>query len=111
MPQGKGPGRGIVKSGNAGNSSKPSPPTSKTASTSTKSEPQLDKEKPLFPPGSKYPLSLLNERYRGFILQQSSNPLKYLRCQKNDWQKPEVIAVSIPPGSDLSSEDIKIESS
>ncbi|KAL7285060.1 hypothetical protein ACG7TL_000151 [Trametes sanguinea] len=47
------PKRGIVKSGNAGNSSK-----------STKELPAAQTnpdEKPLFPPGSKYPLSLLHE--------------------------------------------------
>ncbi|OSD00833.1 P-loop containing nucleoside triphosphate hydrolase protein [Trametes coccinea BRFM310] len=57
------PKRGIVKSGNAGNSSK-----------STKELPAAQTnpdEKPLFPPGSKYPLSLLHER-----------------CQKNGWEKP-----------------------
>lgn len=71
MPQKKGPGRGIVKSGNAGNSSKSSPLTPKAASSSAKPESQpLDKEKPLFPPGSKYPLSLLNERYQGLIVKQ-----------------------------------------
>ncbi|KAA1467821.1 P-loop containing nucleoside triphosphate hydrolase protein [Dentipellis sp. KUC8613] len=63
------PRRGIVKSGNAGNSSKvtttgPSAPPKAGAS---------DAEKPLFPPGSKFPLSLLNER-----------------CQKNGWDKPKV---------------------
>ncbi|RPD64692.1 P-loop containing nucleoside triphosphate hydrolase protein [Lentinus tigrinus ALCF2SS1-7] len=59
------PKRGIVKSGNAGNSSKPSklPPPAANAT----------EEKPLFPPGSKYPLSLLHER-----------------CQKNGWEKPVV---------------------
>ncbi|KAM5535888.1 hypothetical protein V8D89_010506 [Ganoderma adspersum] len=57
------PKRGIVKSGNAGNSSKPS--------KSSPSAPTPPEEKPLFPPGSKYPLSLLHER-----------------CQKNGWEKP-----------------------
>ncbi|PIL31325.1 hypothetical protein GSI_06023 [Ganoderma sinense ZZ0214-1] len=57
------PKRGIVKSGNAGNSSKPSKPPP--------SAPATPEEKPLFPPGSKYPLSLLHER-----------------CQKNGWEKP-----------------------
>ncbi|KIJ54301.1 hypothetical protein M422DRAFT_25225 [Sphaerobolus stellatus SS14] len=67
MPPRK-PGRGIVKTGNAGNSSKSSPlPAPPPAN-------EPPKEKPLFPPGSKLPLSLLNER-----------------CQKNGWQKPEVI--------------------
>ena len=45
------PRKGIVKSGNAGNSSKaPSQPTDDPT------------EKPLFPSGSKFPLSLLHER-------------------------------------------------
>ena len=48
------PKKGIVKSGNAGNSSK----TSKPSAIDT-----IEKEKPLFPPGFKYPLSLLHERY------------------------------------------------
>ncbi|KAI8990673.1 P-loop containing nucleoside triphosphate hydrolase protein [Trametes punicea] len=57
------PKRGIVKSGNAGNSAKSGkPPATVSASP---------EEKPLFPPGSKYPLSLLHER-----------------CQKNGWEKP-----------------------
>ncbi|KAG7452226.1 P-loop containing nucleoside triphosphate hydrolase protein [Guyanagaster necrorhizus] len=55
------PRKGIVKSGNAGNSSKPS----------DKPSDSTDREKSLFPPGSKYPLSLLHER-----------------CQKNGWEKP-----------------------
>ncbi|PCH34268.1 nucleoside triphosphate hydrolase protein [Wolfiporia cocos MD-104 SS10] len=59
------PKRGIVKSGNVGNSSKPS--KQPAAATSA------PEEKPLFPPGSKYPLSLLHER-----------------CQKNGWEKPVV---------------------
>ncbi|KAK0481842.1 P-loop containing nucleoside triphosphate hydrolase protein [Armillaria novae-zelandiae] len=55
------PRKGIVKSGNAGNSSKqPDKPSDST-----------DRERALFPPGSKYPLSLLHER-----------------CQKNGWEKP-----------------------
>ncbi|KAK0198729.1 P-loop containing nucleoside triphosphate hydrolase protein [Armillaria mellea] len=55
------PRSGIVKSGNAGNSSKqPDKPSDST-----------DRERALFPPGSKYPLSLLHER-----------------CQKNGWEKP-----------------------
>ncbi|KAI0640102.1 P-loop containing nucleoside triphosphate hydrolase protein [Trametes polyzona] len=57
------PKRGIVKSGNAGNSSK----STKAPDTA----PAKPEEKPLFPPGSKYPLSLLHER-----------------CQKNGWEKP-----------------------
>ncbi|KIP11667.1 hypothetical protein PHLGIDRAFT_27719 [Phlebiopsis gigantea 11061_1 CR5-6] len=60
------PKKGIIKSGNAGNSSKPS---------NQKTPPDLSKtkEKPLFPPGSQYPLSLLNER-----------------CQKEGWYRPVV---------------------
>ncbi|KAJ6520085.1 P-loop containing nucleoside triphosphate hydrolase protein [Mycena sanguinolenta] len=54
------PRKGIVKSGNAGNSSKAS---SKPAAESNASD-------SIFPPGYKYPLSLLNER-----------------CQKNGWEK------------------------
>ncbi|KAK0465451.1 P-loop containing nucleoside triphosphate hydrolase protein [Desarmillaria tabescens] len=55
------PRKGIVKSGNAGNSSR----------QSDKQSDPTDREKSLFPPGSKYPLSLLHER-----------------CQKNGWEKP-----------------------
>ncbi|KZT08749.1 P-loop containing nucleoside triphosphate hydrolase protein [Laetiporus sulphureus 93-53] len=61
------PKRGIVKSGNAGNSSKASKPQDAAPATT------IVEEKPLFPPGSKYPLSLLHER-----------------CQKNGWEKPQV---------------------
>ncbi|KAI0275281.1 P-loop containing nucleoside triphosphate hydrolase protein [Gloeopeniophorella convolvens] len=59
------PKKGIVKSGNAGNSTKPSKQV----------DPPKDdgKAPPLFPPGSKYPLSLLQER-----------------CSKNGWEKPVV---------------------
>lgn len=53
------PRKGIVKSGNAGNSSKAPPPKQPAAADS--SVPQVDGQ-PLFPPGFKYPLSLLNER-------------------------------------------------
>ncbi|KAJ7631194.1 P-loop containing nucleoside triphosphate hydrolase protein [Roridomyces roridus] len=56
------PRKGIVKSGNAGNSSKPSPKPADPVND--------DQPAPLFPPGSKYPLSLLQER-----------------CQKNGWEK------------------------
>ncbi|KAF8445690.1 P-loop containing nucleoside triphosphate hydrolase protein [Boletus edulis BED1] len=59
-------GKGIVRSGNAGNSSKNSSKPSVPQATSLE-------DKPLFPPGSKYPLSLLHER-----------------CQKNGWEKPTV---------------------
>ncbi|TFK77465.1 P-loop containing nucleoside triphosphate hydrolase protein, partial [Pluteus cervinus] len=59
------PRKGIVKSGNAGNSSKTSISSKEPISTPSNAE------KPLFPPGSKYPLSLLHER-----------------CQKNGWEKP-----------------------
>ncbi|KDQ63105.1 hypothetical protein JAAARDRAFT_119492 [Jaapia argillacea MUCL 33604] len=64
------PKRGIVKSGNAGNSAKSSK-VSETAPVPT------DGPKALFPPGYKYPLSLLSER-----------------CQKNGWEKPHVDTVS-----------------
>ncbi|KAH8992445.1 P-loop containing nucleoside triphosphate hydrolase protein [Lactarius akahatsu] len=57
------PRKGIVKSGNAGNSSK-----SLKEATDSKDD---GKPPPLFPPGSKYPLSLLQER-----------------CTKNGWEKP-----------------------
>ncbi|KAJ7597434.1 P-loop containing nucleoside triphosphate hydrolase protein [Mycena floridula] len=57
------PRKGIVASGNAGNSSK----------SKAVEKPVPDGEKPLFPPGSKTPLSLLHER-----------------CQKNGWEKPDV---------------------
>ncbi|KZT69049.1 P-loop containing nucleoside triphosphate hydrolase protein [Daedalea quercina L-15889] len=60
------PRKGIVKSGNAGNSFK-------TSKTPVVQPTQNAEEKPLFPPGSKYPLSLLNER-----------------CQKQGWDKPVV---------------------
>ncbi|KAF4611691.1 hypothetical protein D9613_004209 [Agrocybe pediades] len=63
------PRKGIVKSGNAGNSAK-SEKNAPAPSTST--DPP-----PLFPPGSKYPLSLLHER-----------------CQKLGWDKPVVDARS-----------------
>jgi hypothetical protein len=53
MPPRKGTGRGIVKSGNAGNA-KPSPHVPVPVKT--------EQDKPLFPFGSKFPLSLLNER-------------------------------------------------
>ncbi|KAF9024145.1 P-loop containing nucleoside triphosphate hydrolase protein [Hymenopellis radicata] len=56
------PKRGIVKSGNAGNSK--SVPTKAPVT-------DVPENKPLFPAGSKYPLSLLHER-----------------CQKNGWEKP-----------------------
>ncbi|TFK56866.1 P-loop containing nucleoside triphosphate hydrolase protein [Heliocybe sulcata] len=64
------PKRGIVKSGNAGNSSKPNKPTGDAKA------PPADGPKSLFPPGYKYPLSLLSER-----------------CQKNGWEKPIVDTV------------------
>ena len=53
------PRKGIVKSGNAGNSSKSK---GSVPSSSNPSATGLDTPPPLFPPGSKYPLSLLNER-------------------------------------------------
>ncbi|KAJ7246262.1 P-loop containing nucleoside triphosphate hydrolase protein [Mycena haematopus] len=54
-------GKGIVKSGNAGNSTK----------ASAKPGAPSDVPDSIFPPGFKYPLSLLNERL----------------CQKNGWEK------------------------
>ncbi|KAF7307178.1 Dead deah box [Mycena indigotica] len=61
------PRKGIVKSGNAGNSSKPAP---KAQPPTDSNAPQLDGQ-PLFPPGYKYPLSVLHEK-----------------CQKEGWEKP-----------------------
>lgn len=58
------PKRGIVKSGNAGNSSK-SVVGSLAAADSQKSQDNL-----LFPPGYKYPLSLLNERYAPSLFEE-----------------------------------------
>lgn len=58
------PRKGIVKSGNAGNSSK-SAKEKENAAQADGNPP------PLFPPGSKYPSSLLQER-----------------CTKNGWEKP-----------------------
>lgn len=52
------PKKGIVKSGNAGNSSK---------SIKSTPVPPSDAPPPLFPPGSKYPLSLLQERCVGVV--------------------------------------------
>ncbi|KAF8078990.1 P-loop containing nucleoside triphosphate hydrolase protein [Lyophyllum atratum] len=66
------PRRGIVKSGNAGNSSK---------ADKAPAAPVPEGEKPLFPPGSKYPLSLLFER-----------------CQKQGWEKPSVETHKLPGG-------------
>ncbi|KAG6830898.1 hypothetical protein H0H92_014049 [Tricholoma furcatifolium] len=66
------PRRGIVKSGNAGNSSK---------GDKTPPVPVPAEEKPLFPPGSKWPLSLLNER-----------------CQKEGWERPVVDTHKHPGG-------------
>ncbi|KDQ31208.1 hypothetical protein PLEOSDRAFT_23490 [Pleurotus ostreatus PC15] len=67
------PRKHIVKSGNAGNSSK---------GKEKASEPVADPNKPppLFPPGSKFPASLLSER-----------------CQKEGWEKPQIDTVSASP--------------
>ncbi|KAI9508352.1 P-loop containing nucleoside triphosphate hydrolase protein [Russula earlei] len=65
------PRRAIVKSGNAGNSSK----SSKEVLVPSKVDASPP---PLFPPGSKYPLSLLQER-----------------CTKNGWEKPVVDTVQL----------------
>ena len=62
------PRKGIVKSGNAGNSSKSKGVVPSSAA------PGLDTPPPLFPPGSKYPLSLLNER----LVKFPSHQLKVL---------------------------------
>ncbi|KAL1951731.1 hypothetical protein VTO73DRAFT_880 [Trametes versicolor] len=67
------PKRGIVRSGNAGNWTKSTKPAETQSNT--------PEEKPLFPPGSKYPLSLLHER-----------------CQKNGWEKPSVDSRRQPDG-------------
>ncbi|KAF9245882.1 P-loop containing nucleoside triphosphate hydrolase protein [Melanogaster broomeanus] len=69
------PRKGIVKTGNAGNSSK----SSAKATSSQPTASGAPEDKPIFPPGSKYPLSLLQER-----------------CQKNGWEKPIVDAVTRP---------------
>ncbi|KAG8899740.1 hypothetical protein FRC01_010396, partial [Tulasnella sp. 417] len=65
------PKRHIVRHGNAGNSAKASKPK-ESAESSTPGQPE---RKMLFPPGSKTPLALLNER-----------------CQKNGWERPIVEA-------------------
>ncbi|KAG1889461.1 P-loop containing nucleoside triphosphate hydrolase protein [Suillus subluteus] len=64
------PRKGIVKTGNAGNSSKAN---KNSGVGSPLQSADAEQEKPLFPPGSKYPLSLLQER-----------------CQKSGWDKPTV---------------------
>lgn len=56
-------GKGIVSSGNAGNSSKATSSKNPRAPAKAEAAPAEDaKPPPLFPPGSKFPLSLLNER-------------------------------------------------
>lgn len=73
--QGKPQRAHIVRSGNAGNSSKPNP---STTAASTAAVPPLDnRPPPLFPPGAKTPLKLLQER-----------------CSHNGWEKPSVESVS-----------------
>ncbi|KAJ3807294.1 P-loop containing nucleoside triphosphate hydrolase protein [Lentinula aff. lateritia] len=72
------PRKGIVKSGNAGNSSKFNGKETVTAGRAP--EAAASSEKSLFPPGSKYPASLLHER-----------------CQKNGWEKPIIDTVSVLP--------------
>ncbi|KAL0581083.1 putative ATP-dependent RNA helicase ucp12 [Marasmius crinis-equi] len=69
-------GKGIVQSGNAGNSSKASKPPATSAQSTNSPD-----EKPLFPPGCKYPASLLHER-----------------CQKNGWEKPIIDTRKQPNG-------------
>ncbi|KAF7302730.1 Dead deah box [Mycena chlorophos] len=66
------PRKGIVKSGNAGNSSKAAAKPAATTPAADSNVPQVDGT-PLFPPGYKYPLSLLHEK-----------------CQKEGWEKPNV---------------------
>ncbi|KAG2088237.1 P-loop containing nucleoside triphosphate hydrolase protein [Suillus cothurnatus] len=69
------PRKGIVKTGNAGNSSK----IHKNSGAGSPSQSaDAEQEKPLFPPGSKYPLSLLQER-----------------CHKSGWDKPTVETLKI----------------
>jgi ATP-dependent RNA helicase DHX57 len=58
------PKRGIVKSGNSGNSSKAAPLPDK----SVPKDGEEDEKKPLFPFGSKYPMSLLHERFVNMFL-------------------------------------------
>ncbi|KAI0320072.1 P-loop containing nucleoside triphosphate hydrolase protein [Amylostereum chailletii] len=75
------PRKGIVRSGNAGNSSKSGPSKKDSKKDFWSSDfgagppPDATKTeaKPLFPVGSKYPFSLLQER-----------------CQKNGWERPNV---------------------
>lgn len=109
------PRKGIVKSGNAGNSSKSTVPSSSTPSSTT---PGLDTPPPLFPPGSKYPLSLLNERWVKPHLETSPQQTRLVnsypriwqqldvcaqcswskltcRCQKEGWEKPVVDTVYV----------------
>ncbi|KAJ7103273.1 P-loop containing nucleoside triphosphate hydrolase protein [Mycena belliarum] len=64
------PRKGIVKSGNAGNSSSGKPAPKNQAKDISPPPPEVQ---PLFPPGYKYPQSLLQER-----------------CQKNGWEKPTI---------------------
>ena len=52
------PRRGIVKSGNAGNSSK----AAKAPAAKDDQKPATPEKEALFPPGYKYPLTILNER-------------------------------------------------
>ncbi|KAG9044048.1 hypothetical protein FS837_008842 [Tulasnella sp. UAMH 9824] len=61
------PKKHIVRNGNAGNSAKASKPK-ESPEPSTAGQPE---RRTLFPPGSKTPLALLNER-----------------CQKNGWERP-----------------------
>ena len=77
------PRKAIVKSGNAGNSSK-----------NNQSE-GVTTEKSLFPPGSKWPSSLLHERQVIVVLCRPSGWGVYrsyllFRCKKNGWEKPRI---------------------
>ncbi|KAG1828430.1 P-loop containing nucleoside triphosphate hydrolase protein [Suillus variegatus] len=86
------PRKGIVKTGNAGNSSK----TNKNSGAGLPSQSaDAEREKPLFPPGSKSFVALENEsralaypatsRAAGF---KANFPIH--RCQKSGWDKPTV---------------------
>lgn len=88
------PRRGIVKTGNAGNSTKTSKPlnskettssndkSSKTGKSSQPALAPLEADKPLFPPGSKTPLSLLHERCVPKLLYVEFCTLKFEKMSK-----------------------------
>lgn len=85
----------IVRSGNSGNSSRSATPATKPIAPPSgdtgAAGPSVSAPKPqLFPPGSKTPLALLNER-----------------CQKQSWEKPLVDAVRLPRFEHLASTDAR----